>query len=74
MQLNAKENSIFFENEYFGGLNGFKNILLRDKTKKMLCDKNGVNLLYYSDLGIIYPYNVIEDKKILINLINGRKN
>lgn len=40
----------------------------------MLCDKNGVNLLYYSDLGIIYPYNVIEDKKILINLINGRKN
>ena len=64
----------FFENEYFGGLNGFKNILLRDKTKKMLCDKNGVNLLYYSDLGIIYPYNVIEDKKILINLINGRKN
>lgn len=46
----------------------------RDKIKKQLCEKNGIKLFYYSNLGIKYPYKVYENKNELFNLIkNGRK-
>lgn len=50
----------------FGGVKEFENIIKRDEIKKDLCEKNHVNLLYYSNLGIDYPYPVIEDKNILL--------
>ena len=40
-----------------------------DKCKKKLCDENGVKLLYYSNLGIDYPYQVFEDKEELLKEI-----
>ena len=44
----------------------------RDERKKQLCEKNGIKLLYYSNLGIDYPYEVYENKKELIGeIING---
>jgi hypothetical protein len=41
----------------------------RDKKKNILCRKNGVKLLYYSNLHIKYPYFVYEDKEELFNEI-----
>jgi protein-arginine kinase activator protein McsA len=47
----------------------FENIIKRDKRKKSLCKKNNVKLLYYSNLGIEYPYQVFENKEELLKEI-----
>lgn len=52
--------------EYFGGDKCFKERVERDKKKNKLCKENNINLLYFSDLKIKYPYKVIEDKNDLI--------
>ena len=44
-------------------------IIERDKLKKQLCDEHHIRLLYYSNLGIEYPYEVFEDKEKLLNEI-----
>ena len=41
----------------------------RDKVKNKLSNENGIRLLYYSNLGIEYPYKVFEDKEDLLNNI-----
>ena len=38
--------------EYFGGEDGFSRTKMRDETKKTQCEKHGLKMLYYSDLGI----------------------
>ena len=64
----------FKEIEFFGGVKNFNNTIKRDKLKLELCNKNGINLLYYSNLGIEYPYKVFENKENLIYEIkNGKK-
>ena len=40
-----------------------------DERKKQLCEENGIKLLYYSNLGIDYPYYVFEDKNELLNAL-----
>ena len=40
----------FFPVERFGGEDGFKQTLERDKKKKALCDKHGVKLLYFGNV------------------------
>lgn len=50
---------------------GFEYIQNNDKIKKELCEKNGVKLLYYSNLGIEYPYEVFENKNELLKRIKG---
>ena len=40
-----------------------------DKKKLDKCIKHGVTLLYYSNLHIDYPYEVIEDKQLLLERI-----
>ena len=52
---------------YFGGIKGFENIIRLDKLKKELCDKNGIQLLYYSDKNI--DKNVITNKKDILEKI-----
>jgi Zn ribbon nucleic-acid-binding protein len=54
---------------FFGGEENFNNLKEHDENKKRLCEKNGIKLLYYSNLGIDYPYHVFEDKKELLNEI-----
>jgi hypothetical protein len=39
----------------------------RDSRKLKLCKENGIKLLYYSNLGISYPYFVYENKESLLN-------
>ena len=41
----------------------------RDRIKYELCKEHGVKLLYYSNLGINYPYEVFEDKEKLLEEI-----
>ena len=42
-----------------------------DEEKRLLCEKNGVKLFYYSNLGIKYPYKVFENKDELLNNIKN---
>lgn len=59
--------------EYFGGEDGFNKTLERDKLKKKLCEEHNIKMIYYSNLGINYPYEVIEDKDLLIDKIRYGK-
>lgn len=59
--------------EHFGGEEGFKERLRLDEEKRKLCEDNGIKILYFSKLGIDYPYNVIEDEDLLIKEIDKSK-
>lgn len=41
----------------------------RDKEKKKLCEEKNIKMLYYSDLKIDFPYEVINNKNELLNKI-----
>ena len=41
--------------------NGFTEVLKRDKIKRELCEKYGIKMFYFSNLGIKYPYQVYEN-------------
>jgi len=47
----------------------FNIIEKRDSIKRKLCEENGIKLLYYSNLGIEYPYFVFENKEELLKEI-----
>ena len=49
----------------------YEKILERDKKKLEKCKENNVKLLYYSNLNIEYPYEVITDKNNLLNIIKS---
>ena len=59
--------------EHFGGEDGFKQTLERDKRKFKKCQKNGIKVLYYSNLGIEYPYDVFEDVDLLFEEIKNSR-
>ena len=59
--------------EYFGGEEKFIKNKERDEIKRKLCEENGVKLLYFSNLGIDYPYQVFEDKGLLLDEIRKTK-
>lgn len=40
-----------------------------DQKKKKLCEEHNISLIYFSNLGIKYPYDVIENKEILLKKI-----
>ena len=54
---------------FYGGESAFVRRQYLDKKKLELCKKNNILLLYYSNLHENYPYNVIEDKKILMEIL-----
>lgn len=47
-----------------------KEVKKRDEIKRKLCEENGIKMLYYSDLKINFPYNVITEISELISKIN----
>lgn len=59
----------FFSVDYYGGDKVFKETKKRDLLKEKLCGEHGITVLYYSDLGIAYPYPVIENPTILLGAI-----
>lgn len=61
----------FEQIKHFDDGNSFETRLERDKRKLQLCNENDIKLLYYSNLGIAYPYKVFEDKNLLLKEIRG---
>ena len=55
--------------KWYGGYEGFKKTIERDELKRKLCEEHGIKLLYYSNLGIDYPYKVFENKDELLKEI-----
>ena len=59
--------------DIFGGINAFKQQQILDKNKLNKCKEHNIKILYYSNLGIEYPYQVYEDKdKMLQEITNGK--
>ena len=50
----------------------FEKRLYNDKLKLDLCTEHGIKMIYYSDLGIDYPYEVIEDLDKILQIILGQ--
>ena len=59
----------FIPSSLFGGEEGFQLTIERDKVKKELCNKHGINILYYSNAHIDYPYPVFESLRLLLKAI-----
>lgn len=55
--------------EFWGGKEGLAETKKRDRVKKHLLEKRGIKMLYFSNLGIKYPYEVIEDVNLLLKVI-----
>lgn len=55
--------------EYFGGEKALNEYKKRDLKKKLLCQDNGINLLYYSNINYNFPYKVLTDKEELLEFI-----
>lgn len=59
--------------ERFGGKESLNECKKRDKLKFKKCQKNGIKVLYYSNLGIEYPYEVFEDVDLLFDEIKKQQ-
>lgn len=59
----------FIASDYMGGEDKLIEVQSRDRLKESLCLSHGVNVLYYSDLDLDYPYPVIENHSILLEAI-----
>ena len=54
---------------YFGGQRQHDKQVKNDIIKRQLCENNNIKMLYYSNLGIDYPYQVYEDLEELLKEI-----
>ena len=61
----------FQNNKHFG--NNLEHIKKLDRNKFNLCKDYKIKLIYYSNLGITYPYNVYENKEEIIKLVKDGK-
>lgn len=59
----------FIENIF--GKNQLKEIMERDKLKKELCSENGIQILYYANYHIHFPYFVYENIEELISCVKN---
>lgn len=57
--------------EYFGGKDGLEYSKKRDIEKERLCISNNIKVIYYSDLKIQMPNNVLTDKNKLIEIVKN---
>ncbi len=58
--------------EFWGGEEGLAQTKTRDTVKRQLCEQKGIKMLYFSNLGIRYPYHVIEDPERLLQAIQSK--
>jgi very-short-patch-repair endonuclease len=63
VNFSNKNNENIYEN--------FEKQIDRDKEKHNLCEQNGIRLLYFSNLDIIYPYKVYTNKEELLTEIKN---
>lgn len=60
--------------DFFGGEKAYNELAERDKHKRILCKQHHIKIVYYSDLKIDYPYEVVEGRSNLLSMIlNGEK-
>lgn len=59
----------FFPSKMFGGEEFYRLTIERDMVKKELCTEHGINMLYYSNCHIDYPYPVFESLRLLLKAI-----
>lgn len=64
----------FFKVERYGGEKGFERRKMLDENKLKRCAEHNIKILYYSNLGIDYPYKVFEDKEELLKEITKGEN
>ena len=64
----------FIPVEAWGGREKFEISKHNDKKKYLLCKKEGIRLIYYSNLMINYPYEVITDKEEVLKIIKNERN
>lgn len=64
----------FFPTELFGGDEYYKTTIERDELKKILCKQHGINILYFSNAHIDYPYPVFESLQLLLQAIKQHGN
>ena len=64
----------FSPTDLFGGEDFYQLTIERDRVKRELCFKHGINVLYYSNAHIEYPYPVFESLRLLLEAIkqNGK--
>jgi len=62
----------FSPSRLFGGEDFFKLTIERDAAKKKLCEEHGIQILYYSNAHIKYPYPVFESMRALLKAIKER--
>lgn len=72
--IECQGNQHFIPQDIWGGEDNLRLIQRRDHLKKQLCNEHGIEVIYYSNLHISYPYYVIEDQGQLIETIkaNGK--
>ena len=61
----------FLPSDFMGGEKQLLELQNRDSIKESLCLDHGINVLYYSDLGLDYPYPVYEDLSLLLQAIKA---
>lgn len=61
----------FNENSFFSK---DSNLLENDYIKRKLCDKHGIQIIYYADYKYDFKYDVITDINIIINMLNEKNN
>ena len=57
--------------KYWGGDKNFEYTKNRDDKKRLLCEKHGIKVLYYSELKMDYPYEVITNPQKLLEVIQN---
>ena len=60
-----------FQKSGWGKGDNGKKVVERDLNKRKLCSKHGITTLFYSNLGIDYPYKVYENKEELLKEIKN---
>lgn len=58
--------------DLWGGEEKYEVVKARDRKKKQLCNEHGIEIIYYSNLGIDFPYPVIRDFNHLLEAIKAR--
>ena len=62
----------FIPYDVWGGDDALREIQRRDELKKRLCKEHGIEIIYFSNLRIKYPYFVLEDLGQLLESIMER--
>lgn len=70
--IECQGRQLFGPSDYYGGMEEFKIEQQRDTKKKELCESHDITMIYYSHLGIDYPYDVIESSGLLIKAIKDK--